>query len=86
MASFALAFHAVFSTCKEDTASDKDLYAAFGTFWFALLTTFESMLGSFDFDLFREDNNACSRPQMANDVMAILLLNLLIAVLSTVRP
>lgn len=93
MASFALAFHAMFFTCDGDL--EPDLHDAFGTFWSSLLTMFQAMFGGFGFDLFNEAD-ACNRPSWAYDasvwmlvgyevIMAILLLNLLIAVLSTVR-
>lgn len=93
MMGFALAFHALFYTC-ERTEDGEDLMTSFGTFARSLLTTFEAMLGSFDFRLFEEAADECALPPWAYDtgvwmlavylvVMVILLLNLLIAVLST---
>ena len=91
MASFALAFHALFFTCDGVEPSLED---AFGTFWRSMLTMFESMLGGFDFDVLLSADE-CNRPSWAYEasvwmlagyeiIMAILLLNLLIAVMATV--
>lgn len=60
----------------------------------ALLTLFKAMLGDFDFDVLLEADGMCERAPWSNAasvllmvsylvIMAILLLNLLIAVLST---
>lgn len=92
MASYAVAFHSLFVTCNADAP---DLVKQFGTFWSSLLFLFGAMLGNFEFDLF-DAVDSCNRPAWAYDVsvwmlvlyeviMAILLLNLLIAVLSTVH-
>lgn len=90
MASFALTFHVLFYTCEE---GDSALYESFNTFGDSYLTMFKAMLGDFDFDSFKHADK-CYRPGWAEQVgvtllvlylaiMAILLLNLLIAVLST---
>lgn len=89
MTSFALTFHALFYACGDDV----DTGESFGSFTASLLTTFAAMLGNFDFDVFKAVPE-CGQPKWAYDVgviilvvyeilMAILLLNLLIAVLST---
>lgn len=62
----------------------------------SLLTLFRAMVGNFEFDDIYDDFESCPQPRWARDtgigllvfyliVMAILLLNLLIAVLSTVH-
>ncbi|CAN0086160.1 unnamed protein product [Ascophyllum nodosum] len=52
MASFALAFHAIFDTCDHQHDNfdgiGPDLVDSFGTFWSSLLTLFEAM-GWFQF-------------------------------------
>ena len=95
MASFALAFHALFFTCDGVELSSEDaLEDEFGTFWRSMLTMFESMLGGFDFDVLLSAHE-CNRPSWAYEasvwllvgyeiIVAILLLNLLIAVMATV--
>lgn len=95
MASFALTFHVLFYTCEDSNSTREDglLYESFNTFGDSYLTMFKAMLGDFDFDSFKYANQ-CYRPEWAEEVgvtllvlylaiMAILLLNLLIAVLST---
>lgn len=93
MASYALAFHSLYVTC--DSANAPELAPAFGTFWSSWLFLFGAMLGNFEYSVFDEAEE-CNRPSWAYDVsvwmlvtyeliMAILLLNLLIAVLSTVH-
>lgn len=92
MASFAVAFQTLFFTC---IGLEPTLDEAYGTFWRSLLTMFESMLGNFDFDTL-SSAGMCHRPSWAYNagvlllmgylvIMSILLLNLLIAVMSTVR-
>lgn len=94
MASFSLAFHALFFSCDGDTT----LGGRFGTFSHSLLTTFEAALGQFYADDFDDIGSQCpnlpapGRSRHAGMfllvtyliVMAVVLLNLLIAVLSTV--
>lgn len=89
MASFALTFHVIFHTCEDGAELDE----AYGTFSRAYLTMFRAMLGEFHFDTL-ETTGACQHPSWGESVgapllviylaiMSILLLNLLIAVLST---
>lgn len=89
MASFAMTFHVIFHTCPEAS----DLYDPYHTFGEAYITMFKAMLGTFDFDRFEKAED-CGLPREAETVgitllvlylamMSILLLNLLIAVLST---
>lgn len=89
MASFALTFHVIFHSCEDGTPLDE----AYGTFSKAYLTMFRAMLGEFHFDIL-ETTDACQHPSWGENVgapllvsylaiMSILLLNLLIAVLST---
>lgn len=89
MASFAMTFHVLFHTCPEAS----DLYGTYDTFGDAYITMFKAMLGTFDFDSFKNAED-CGLPREAETVgitllvlylamMSILLLNLLIAVLST---
>ena len=91
MVGFALAFHSLFSLC---TDGEDMLGEAFGDFWHSLLFMFDAMLGSPGFDMFQ--NGQCEGPAWVLDAglllmvvylvfMIILLLNLLIAVLSTVH-
>lgn len=91
IASFAVTFNELFFTCSEGSA----LNEAYGTFTDACLTMFRAMLGDFDFDNFKLVGQ-CNRPPQAEvagvgllvfylAIMSILLLNLLIAVLSTVH-
>lgn len=78
--------------------SDHPLVEAFGTLRSALLTMFQAMLGEFDFELFNasydnEDGEDCGSVPYSEFgivllviylvIMAVMLLNLLIAVLST---
>eukprot|EP00903_Cladosiphon_okamuranus_P021649 g19903.t1 len=93
MAGFGLAFHAVFFLCDAYT----DLGENFGTFASALLYVFEAPLGEFDFGVFNNVTEQCPNhpsPGQASDagifllvayllVLAIIMLNLLIAVLTT---
>eukprot|EP00903_Cladosiphon_okamuranus_P011821 g11108.t2 len=94
MAGFALAFHAVFFSCD----ADSDLGRNFRTFSAALLYVFEAPLGEFDFEEFDDVRMQCpsqsARQQMASDagifllvayllILAIVMLNLLVAVLTT---
>ena len=89
LASFALAFHALFRTC-----AGGPLEQEYGTFSDSFLTMFKAMMGDFAFESFKPANDACDVPHWAETVgvallvvylaiMSILLLNLLIAVLST---
>ncbi|CAB1096081.1 unnamed protein product [Ectocarpus sp. CCAP 1310/34] len=93
MAGFALAFNAVFGSC--DAGSDLDeSYGSFGT---AFLTVFKAPLGEFKFEDFDDVGGQCPynpSPGRASDagtfllvaylvVLAVVMLNLLIAVLST---
>ncbi|CAM9260310.1 unnamed protein product, partial [Hapterophycus canaliculatus] len=89
MASFAMTFHVIFCKCQETSA----LHEQFNTVGDAYITMFKAMLGTFDFDSFR-NIEGCALPLEAEAVgitllvlylamMSILLLNLLIAVLST---
>lgn len=93
MVGFALAFHALFFKCDADT----DLGDSFGTFDHALVVVFGAPLGEFSFQLFDNVESDCPlhpAPERARDagtfllvgyliVMAVVLFNLLIAILST---
>lgn len=95
MASFALAFYALYFTCEAgDTNNDRPLHESFKTFGTSLITVFEAALGQFDFEQFDRASEYCNRPEWARHagifllmayliIMAVLLMNLLIAVLST---
>lgn len=96
MTSFAVAFFAMFSICRDDDDETElnDLGTQFKTLSSSLLFTFDAMLGSPGFDLFKEES--CGGPTWSTDIgvlmlviylviMAVLLLNLLIALLSTVH-
>ena len=89
IASFALAFYAMFHTCGEGNL----LHGEYGTFSDAYLTMFRALLGDFEFDSFKSARE-CDVPSWAEPVgvlflvlylaiSSVLLLNLLIAVLST---
>lgn len=89
LASFALTFHALFHTCEKGHLLDE----AYGTFSDAYLTMFRAMLGDFDFERL-QSASTCSIPQWMETIgialfvlylatTTVLLLNLLIAVLST---
>lgn len=91
MSGFAIAFHVFFFKCYDD---DYNIHEAFGSLDRSLLTLFRAMLGDFDFDVLMAAEDSCGRPPAAKVagilllvfylvIMAILLLNLLIAVLST---
>lgn len=91
MSSFALAFFILFLDCY---SNDSDVMAAFGSVDKSMLTLFQAMLGGFEFEVLIKADDDCGRPQWANSasvcllvtyvvIMAVLLLNLLIAVLST---
>lgn len=93
VSSFSLAFYALFFTCSKDSL----LGGRFGTFGASVLTVFEAGLGQFDFTDFDDvevqcpDHAAPGRVHHAAIfllvmyliIMAVVLLNLLIAVLST---
>lgn len=95
LTSFALAFHALFINCNED----RELFTKFGTFPSALLTIFAASLGEFgdiikdlkEIDYHCEGNPANDIAYIASVfflvtylvIMAVVLLNLLIAVLSS---
>lgn len=97
MASFALAFHALFAHCANEeigVGEVNHLEISFGTLGASLVSVFEAALGQFEFDEFSHENNSCGLPPRARYagmfvmilyliIMAILLMNLLIAVLST---
>lgn len=93
MCSFALAFNGLFFTCpKESHLGDR-----FGTFYGALPVVFGASLGDFSFEEFNNIETECPdhpAPERARDagifllvmyliVMAVILFNLLIAILST---
>lgn len=88
--SFAVAFHALFYECKDDY-----LQKAYGTVARSCLTMFRAMLGDFYFDDLTAAKEYCRLPWAMDAavgllvlylvLVAILLLNLLIAVLSTVH-
>lgn len=91
MAGFALTFYSLFFECVRG-----DLGESFEDFPSSLLTMFDAMLGGANFSMFDEEASDCKGPSWAHDagvlllvlfmiVMAILLLNLLIAVLSTIH-
>lgn len=93
MVSFALALHALFFKCNDDTY----LGESFGSFVQALVFVFGAPLGDFEFENFFDTEVQCPKhpaPGRARDagtlllvcyliVMAIILFNLLIATLST---
>eukprot|EP00903_Cladosiphon_okamuranus_P019883 g18275.t1 len=94
MASFALSFHALFHNCDNDS----QLGESFGNFHQALVVVFGAPLGDFSFqELFDEAADQCpdhASPEWIGDigtillvgylvVMAVILFNLLIAILST---
>ncbi|CAN0206945.1 unnamed protein product, partial [Hapterophycus canaliculatus] len=95
MCSFALAFHSLYS--YPNCGDGDELYEVYGTFHDALLDMFRAMLGDTSFDRFQASQNVtCTGPSWKFDagifilvtyivIMAILMLNLLIAVLSTVH-
>lgn len=96
MTSFAVTFFAIFSTCRDsdDVVELNDIGKQFKSVSSSLLFTFDAMLGSPGFDLFKDES--CAGSDWNTDVgvlllvvylviMAVLLLNLLIAVLSTVH-
>lgn len=93
LVSFALAFYVFFISCYED---DERVQASYGTLHSSMLTMFRAILGDFDFDVIRDAEDSCGRPAWANEIsnlllviylviMTVLLLNLLIAILSTVH-
>lgn len=86
--SFALTFYGLYSSCVDGNES-------YGTLADALLSMFKAMLGDFDFDDLRPSTD-CKHPDFAEDaatallviylvLVAVLFLNLLIAILSTVH-
>ncbi|CAN0376362.1 unnamed protein product, partial [Ascophyllum nodosum] len=95
LTSYALAFHAIFATCDEGSGLDEK----FGTFAAALLSVFSAGLGEFGdiLDDFAGAEEYCAEnpaPRLLEPagvvlllgylvVMAVVLLNLLIAVLSS---
>ncbi len=95
MCAYALAFHALFFECAEGTEIGEN----FGTFAMALLFVFQAPFGVFDFAIFdRVDDDCPHLPAhvraRAHDVgivllvayivvMALIIFNLLIAILST---
>lgn len=94
MASFAVAFHALFFACEKQQAAD--LVEYFGSFWTSLLFLFRAMFGDIDFSIFKDADLCSNNPRWAYDVsvwllvvylviMSILLMNLLIAILTTVH-
>lgn len=87
IASFGASFYILFSDCSGEPNE------AYGSLARSTLTMFKAMLGDFDFDEFASPGD-CDRPSWANAagtgllvsylvIMLVLLLNLLIAVLST---
>lgn len=89
IASFALACHAIFHKCEEGHTLDEE----YGTFSEAYLTMFRALLGDFNFESFKSART-CDIPRWAEPlgvfllvlylaISSVLLLNLLIAVLST---
>lgn len=95
-ASFALAFNALFHTCvyPENSSEGLEERGPFESFGSSLLTVLEAALGNFDFGEFSRMEDNCDLPTWAGNagivimvvyifIMAILLMNLLIAVLST---
>ena len=95
MSAYALAFHALFFECTEGTEIGEN----FGTFAMSLLFVFQAPFGVFDFAIFDTVDDDCSHlpasvRASAHDVgiallvgyivvMALILFNLLIAILST---
>lgn len=91
MFSFAVAFYVFFFTCYEH---DELVQGGYGTVERSMLTLFFAMLGDFDIDVLLMARDTCERPTWTNGasvglmilylvIMSILLLNLLIAILST---
>ncbi|CAN0037159.1 unnamed protein product, partial [Scytosiphon promiscuus] len=95
MCSFALAFHSLYSS--PNCGDGDDLYEVYSTFHDSLLDMFMAMLGDTSFEHFQKSlNPTCKGPSWEFDagifllvtyivIMAILMLNLLIAILSTVH-
>lgn len=92
VASFALAFRVIFSTCDDGS----HLSDEYGSYLDACLTMFKALLGDFSFDGFKSASEMCYVPAWVEDagvvllvvyliIMSILLLNLLIAILATVH-
>lgn len=95
MSAYALAFHALFFECSEGT----EIGDSFGTFAMSLLFVFQAPFGVFDFAIFDTVDSDCPHLPApvrgrAHDVgivllvgyivvMALILFNLLIAILST---
>lgn len=90
MIGFSISFFSLFSECDGDVG---DNFQDFGK---SMLTLFHAMLGGGTFEVFEEDYSQCNGGTWMLDagifllvlyliVMAILLLNLLIAVLSTIH-
>lgn len=90
-ASFAVTFLVLVASCDDDHV----LTTAYGNFADAYLSMFRAMLGDFDFDTL-EFASECGLPSLTESalvgllvlylvIMSILLLNLLIAILSTVH-
>lgn len=94
MGGFAISFYSLFSGCtSRDPDAPQEL--VFDTFHGSLLIMFDAMLGNVDLMSFQSDV-VCSNPERMGDlgllllasymvIMAIILLNLLIAILSTVH-
>eukprot|EP00752_Nemacystus_decipiens_P016917 g15145.t1 len=91
VASFGLAFHSIFYACEETNLLNEE----FGTFSDAFLTMIRAMLGDFNFESFKSartcDISPWAEPAgvfflvLYLAISAILLVNLVIAVLSTVH-
>lgn len=95
MAGFATSFYSLFSECKSEDMDGNDVLL-FGSFQTSVMVLFEALLGNVDFTTFDSRNIQCGGPDWIPNygvlllsaymiVMAIMLLNLLIAVLSTVH-
>lgn len=92
--SFALAFYALLHRCNNGNDEDSESEGAFRSFGSSILMVLEVALGDVNFGEFIEIEYNCNRPHWVTDaaifimvvyifIMAILLMNLIIAVLST---
>lgn len=95
MIGFATSFYSLFSECESDDMDGHDM-PSFRSFQGSVIILFDALLGNVDFVAFDSRNIHCPGPAWIPDlgvlllslymiVMAIMLLNLLIAVLSTVH-
>lgn len=94
MLGFALFFYSLFAECEIGTCENEELLV-FDTYLNSLLLMFDAMLGNVDFMVLESRSIDCQVPNWTLDLglgvlafymmlMAVLMLNLLIAVLTTV--